>query len=33
MLLSFAAWLIIFAFCVVIGAIVCILAAIATRDK
>ncbi|XP_056115015.1 CD44 antigen [Rhinichthys klamathensis goyatoka] len=26
-------WLIIFAFCVVIGAIVCILAAIATRDK
>uniref|UniRef100_A0A9J8BBX7 CD44 antigen n=1 Tax=Cyprinus carpio carpio TaxID=630221 RepID=A0A9J8BBX7_CYPCA len=27
------AWLIIFAFCVVVGAIVCILAAIATRDK
>ncbi|XP_073693049.1 uncharacterized protein cd44a [Garra rufa] len=26
-------WLIIFAFCVVVGAIVCILAAIATRDK
>ncbi|KAK7176113.1 hypothetical protein R3I93_000388 [Phoxinus phoxinus] len=26
-------WLIIFAFCVVIGAIVCIIAAIATRDK
>ncbi|XP_051756882.1 CD44 antigen [Ctenopharyngodon idella] len=26
-------WLIIFAFCVVVGAIVCILAAVATRDK
>ncbi|XP_043101487.1 versican core protein [Puntigrus tetrazona] len=26
-------WLIIFAFCVVVGAVVCILAAIATRDK
>ncbi|ROL43614.1 CD44 antigen [Anabarilius grahami] len=30
---NFEAWLIVFAFCVVVGAIVCILAAIATRDK